>query len=277
MKRNKKLYIVLIVIILFCTGCDGTMTRDIRHAGFILNSEFTCSEFYPQDKDDLYYKKIKYFTSSHVIDEDGKIYELSLSKKYSDGQNCKEVYTSLRVQAIMDNKIIKAQDNKYYYLTAENNNPSYSEVPQTDNSYATYDLLLKSSDIVKVESVSGNSGVYYVLKSDGNVYEVIISTQDRNTPPRIISNRIVYNRMDYGELIVDFNYFGDSIYTFVKTQGKVFRMMVQNPEDCQYPDIPCDYQMEEDELFNKYGNRIIVFNGSTLITDYKKVFSLQKS
>ena len=81
MKRNKKLYILLIVIILFCTGCDGTMTRDIRHAGFILNSEFTCSEFYPQDKDDLYYKKIKYFTSSHVIDEDGKIYELSLSKK----------------------------------------------------------------------------------------------------------------------------------------------------------------------------------------------------
>lgn len=277
MKKNKRLYIILIIMVFFCTGCDGKMTKDIRHAGFMLNSEFTCDIFYPQDKDDLSYKKIKYFTSTHVIDEDGKIYELSLSKKYSDGQNCKEVYTSLRVQAIMDNKIIKAQDNKYYTLTGENNLASYSEIPKTDNGYAVYDLLLKAADVVKVQSVSGNSGIYYALKSDGNVYEIIVSSQDRNNPPRIISNRVAYNRMDYGELIVDFNYFGDSIYTFVKTQGKVFRMMIQNPKDCQYPDIPCDYQMEEDSLFNQYGSRIIVFNGSTLITDYKKVFSLQRS
>ena len=272
----KKKYLILFLIILFfCAGCNGTITRKIRHSGFTVGSEFNCSVFYPKDNKDIYYSKIKYFTGSHVIDAEGKIYEVSLQIKYSNNENCKEVYTDIRVQAIFDNKIIKGKDNKYYYLFSQDDNPSYTQVPTTDNQYSIYNLLLKDANVVKVQSVSSNSGIYYVLKSDGNVYETVINSQDRNSPPKIVGNNIVYNRLDYNDSIIDFNYAGDSINTFVRTQNKVFRMRIKNSNECKkYADILCDYEMAEDSLFEEYKDRIITFNGTTLITDYKRMFTV---
>lgn len=278
MKKSWKGFLIICLVILFCTGCNGKMTRDLRKDGFSAGSDFICDKFYPASDDDIYYNKIKYFIGSHLIDQDGKIYELSTSVKYSTGENCKEAQTSILEQAILDNKIIKGKDNKYYYLEKQNNSEAYTEVTKADNSYAIYDLLLKPSDVVKVSTISsGNTGLYYILKSDGNVYEVVVNSKDRNTPPKIISSKVIYDRSDYQNMIVDYNYAGDSIYTFVKTPDKVFRMMIVNPKECAYPDIECEYEMREDEIISQYKDRIITFNGNILITDYKKTFTLQKS
>jgi len=275
--RNKLFQIGIIILLLLvcCTGCDGNVTRDIRHAGFAVGGKFVCNPFYAEKKDEVAREKILYFTGSHLINTDGKIYELSLSQTYANGQNCKEADTSIRVKAIFDNKIVKASDGRYYYLVAQNNIPSYTEVPTTDNSYLIYDILLREEDVVKVITADNSIGLYYVLKVDGNIYGNIVNSQDRNTPPRLVSTQIVYDMTDYEGRIIDFGYAGNSLNSFVKTEDKIFRMRMKNPEEClKFADIECQFEMREDPIFEEYKDRIISFNGATLITDYKMMFTV---
>lgn len=274
MKKTKLLFVLLGSIIL-CTACDGDVTRDIRHDGFSYGNEFSCKYFFPADKEDTSYLKIKYLTSSSIIDTSGKIYEVSLGQTYANDQNCKKADTNITVKAIMDESIIKGTDNKYYYLTSQNNVTQYSEVTATDNSYYIYDLLLKGDDVIKVVTGDSSTGLYYVLKTDGNVYGYIVTQADRNSPPAITSSTIAYNQEDYGGKIIDFNYAGNSTNTFVKTNNKIYRMYVSNGENCsKYADVTCTYEMKEDKTLNEYSDRIIVYNGNTLITDYHRIFTV---
>ena len=274
MKKILKLSLIFAIIMFFCTGCNGTITREIRKSGFTVGGEFICDEFYPKDSEDVYYNRIQYFTGSHLIDQEGNIYELSLSQKYMDEQNCQQANTSIRVKAILDNKIIKGTDNLYYYLISQNNEESYTQIPTSDNSYDIYDILLRDEDVIKVQTANNNDG-YYVLKSDGNVYEITVNRNDRNAPPTISGTRIIFDKEEYGDYIIDFNYVGDSLNTYVRTQSKLFRMKINNEEMCKkYAGITCKFNMVEDDIFEKYENRIITFNGSTLITDYKLIFTV---
>ena len=52
---NNKLRFSLLVLIVgvVCCGCNGNITRDIRHAGFSMGGIFECSPFYPKDKEDI--------------------------------------------------------------------------------------------------------------------------------------------------------------------------------------------------------------------------------
>jgi hypothetical protein len=276
---NKNLFkycFLLAFIIIGCCGCNGNVTRDIRHAGFSVGSTFKCDDFYPDDKDDTSYKKIKYFLSNQLIDENGGIYELSMGQLYQNKQNCKKADTDIVVKAIFDNKIVKGIDNKYYYLTQQNNVASYSEVTVGDNSYNVYDLLLRDEDVVKVMTADSSNGLYYVLKVDGNIYANVIASQDRNTPPVVVSTQVIYNFVDFGGTrIIDFSYEGDSLGTYIKTEESVYRMRVTNSKECtKYSDIGCIYQMQLDPIFDKYKDRILTFNGNILITDYKQVFTV---
>ena len=52
-------------------------------------------------------------------------------------------------------------------------------------------------------------------------------------------------------------------------------MRAINYEKCsKYADVTCIYRVEKDEVLDKYKDRIIAYNGKTLITDYKQVFNL---
>ncbi len=281
MKKSKYLKIVMLVfVVMFCCACNGNVTRDIRHAGFNVSTKFICDAFYPKDKEDTSYKKIRYLLGNNLISEEGDIYEVSLGTPYANKQNCKKAETTLQVKSILDNKIIKATDNKYYYLEGQTNVAPYSEIPNTDNSYAIYDLLLKDEDVVKVYTADSSSGLFYILKVDGNIYANVISSQDRNSPPMVISTQPIYNYTDYGDgtaRIIDFSYAGNSLNTFIKTEDSIYRMRVTNSEQCsKYTDIPCEYSLQHDPMFEQYKDRIIAYNGGLLITDYKQVFAVAK-
>lgn len=276
MKKKKMKFVVLAVLILVCcSACNGTITREIRHAGFSMGDTFTCDNFYPKEKEDTNYEKIKYFTGSHLINSEGKIYELSLGQKFANNQNCKVSDTNIVVKAIFDDKIVKGTDNKYYYLIGSNDVPSYSVIPETDNSYLIYDLLLKADDVIKVITANSSTGLYYVLKDDGNIYGYTISKKDYNSLPAVTSTTVAYSKNDYGAKIIDFNYAGESLNTFLRTDDKIFRMKITNSEECnKYADIKCNFQMLEDEIFNTYKDVIISYNGNTLITNYKQMFNV---
>ena len=273
MKRVSVLLLVIICIL--CTGCNGTVTRNIRHAGFNVNGTFKCSRFFAQSKDEVASEKIAYLTTNNIINTEGKIYEVSLSQPYVNKENCKEANTSIRVKAIMNDTIVKGMDGNYYYLTTQNNVERYSKIPVTDNSYLIYDILLKGDDVVKVVTANGSTGLYYVLKTDGNVYGNVVSTKDYNSPPQLMSTMIVYSKSQYGARIIDFNYAGDSLATFIKTEDKVYRMRISNSKECmKYADVDCIYEMKEDSMFDEYKDRIIAYNGALLITDYKQMFAV---
>lgn len=275
MKKTFKILVLFTFVMLFCSGCNGNVTRDIRHAGFSVGGDFVCDSFYPADKEDTSYDRIRYFTGTHLINQKGVIYELSLDRKYTNGQNCKMSEAPLIVKAIFDNSIIKAVDNRYYYLVGQNNVEPYTQIPQTDNNYHIYDLLLKDEDVIKVVTANSSIGLYYVLKTDGNVYGEVVTKETRDTPAVISSVQVVYSKSDFGARITDFSYAGDSVNTYVRTEEKVFRMRVLNLKECsKYADVKCNYSMQEDPIFEEYRERIILFNGNTLITDYKKMFTV---
>jgi hypothetical protein len=277
MKKYFKV-IVLVFIVFMCTACNGKITREIRHAGFDLGNKFACDGFFPVEKEDTSFNRIRYFTANHLIDQDGKIYELSLGQTYQDKQNCREADTTIIVKAIFDDKIVKGMDDKYYYLVGQNDVSSYSDIPTTDNSYEIYNLLLKDVDIIKVITANSSTGEYYVLKTDGNVYSYTITKKDYNSPPTVTAISTIYDKNSYDSKIVDFNYAGDSLNTFIKTENKVYRMFMTNASECtKYADIECKYQMNEDPLFEEYGERILMYNGSSLLTDFKQLFTVSNN
>ena len=52
-------------------------------------------------------------------------------------------------------------------------------------------------------------------------------------------------------------------------------MKYTNMKECsKYVDIDCEYEMEKDEAMSKYLDRIVGFSGTTLITDYGRVFTV---
>lgn len=273
--KKIKFAVLAVLVLVCCSACNGTITREIRHAGFTMGDTFTCDNFYPKEKEDTNYEKIKYFTGSHLINSEGKIYELSLGQKFANDQNCKVSDTNIVVKAIFDDKIVKGTDNKYYYLVGSNDVSSYSVIPETDNSYLIYDLLLKADDVIKVITANSSTGLYYVLKDDGNIYGYTISKKDYNSLPTVTSTTVAYSKNDYGAKIIDFNYAGESLNTFLRTDDKIFRMKITNSEECnKYADIKCNFQMLEDEIFNTYKDVIISYNGNTLITNYKQMFNV---
>ena len=276
MKNNiLKIGIISLFIFVFCTACNGTITRNIRHGGFSISNKFVCEGFFPENKEDTSYKKIRYITSNHLIDQDGKIYEISLGQPFANNQNCKMSNASFTLKAILDDNIAKGTDNKYYYLNGQNDVAPYTEIPETDNSYEIYDLLLKDPDVIKVITADSSIGKFYLLKTDGNVYSYTISRTERDKPATITSISRVYEKELYGANIVDFNYAGDSLTTFIKTDFKLFRMQITNVDKCKkYADITCNYKIQEDMMFEENRDYIIAYNGNLLITNYGQIFTV---
>lgn len=263
---------VLLIMVFICTGCNGDVTRSLRHDGFSVGPDIVCDAFIGKTA----VEKVKFLTSNHIVTANGKIYELSLSQTYYNKSNCRVAETDLNVVAIFDEGIVKGSDGKYYSLMNQNNGEgAYKEISENDNSYAVYDLLLKPDDVIKVVTVDSGSGTFYVLKKDGNVYEIIVKKPNYNSAPEIAATSIIYSQADYGGTIIDFGYRGKSGGTFVRTQERVFRFYATNLGECsKYADIECDYQMTEAVSFSEYGDYILGYNGSLVITTYGKTFTI---
>ena len=164
MKKIIKLTLLLVVVVAFCTACEGDVTRELRHDGFNVGGDIICDAFFSETPE-----QIRYLTSDRIITTAGRIYELSLGQVYSNGSHCKPADTSLKVVAMMDDKIFKADDGNLYSLVSENGTNAYTQVTTSNNSYAIYELLLKPDNVVKVNTADNSNGVYYVLRNDGTV------------------------------------------------------------------------------------------------------------
>ena len=143
MKKKIGIIIGMSLTAIFLTGCDGTVTRDLRHDGFNLsNNEFECSALMPIGDSTEPNDKIVYMSSTYAITENGKLYDISLSQSYSNEQNCKQISFDQDIVAYMDSSILKGKDNKFYYAPGTTNTTPLTEVTSNDSNYQLYALLL---------------------------------------------------------------------------------------------------------------------------------------
>ncbi len=271
------------VFILILTGCNGTVTKDLRHDGYNLSQEkFVCSALMPKNENEAAPNKIYYMNGTMAITTTGDIYELSFGQKYSNDENCRKAGSGIKVKTLMNEDIVKADDGNFYTITNNNGKGAYKVIPETDDSYDLYRILLTSDDVKRV--VSGNDGVYYVLFEDGNVYKYIINKpkndsyteNQENKDQYIIQGKsIVYSEEKYGK-IVDFNIDSNTpSKTYLKTKNKVYRMKATNEKKCnKYADVECDYKLKKDKVVNKYyKDKILYYGPSIIITTYGRIFN----
>ena len=123
-----------------------------------------------------------------------------------------------------------------------------------------------------------------VMNDDGNAWSEIytkvyhcmlrVSKADRDAPLTVSEMSIVYNESQYGR-IIDYNYAGENLGTFIRTENKMYRMRATNFEDCsKYADVKCTYELQEDPIFETYRDVIISYNGNMLITNYGQEFTV---
>ena len=137
--------------------------------------------------------------------------------------------------------------------------------------------MLSQLGVLKVETVDANTGTYYALNSNGNVYIYNVGKEDRNLPLRIYGTSVVFKSSDYGGDIIDFNYAGNSPATYVKTKSKIYKMTAENGAECtKYADVECKYAIRESESYTEYKDYYLGFNGYTVITTYGRIFSVNK-
>ena len=179
MKKKVGLIAFLSLATILLTGCDGNVTREIRHTGFNLsNNEFMCSELMPIGNSTKPNDKILFMNETYAITENGKLYDISLSQTYSNNQNCKKISFNQDIIAYMDSSILKGEDNKFYYAPGTTSTTPLTEVTANDSNYQLYTLLLGNENVKKVITVDSNTGIYYVLENDGVVYQYTITRQD---------------------------------------------------------------------------------------------------
>lgn len=276
---KKKILLILIIFItpLFITGCDGNITRDLRHDGFsITNASFTCSDLTEKDKEGNLSKEIQYLDNNFAYTKDGNFYEISLGQKYSNDENCKKIDFTNQVTATFDSSIIRSSNSKLYYTPSQTSATAYTEVTPNDNSYQIYSLLLNDATITKVITIDSGTGLYYVLKTDGNVYSYTITRPDYNSSYTITDTKVIYSKEAYKGNIIDFNYDKSSkSKNYLITDNNYYRMKATNQKECsKYADVECNYKLQEDTVLNENKNRLLYFGSSMLITDYLKIFTL---
>ena len=275
MKKKIMIFFILCMSTLTLTGCgeDATMTRNLRHEGFSVGSNFVCDALIPNEKGDAY-DKIRYFGGSYAVTETGRLYDINLTTLYSNKQNCKSADTNIVIEAIFDGTVARASDGKYYYLVSGNNIEAYTEITINDKSYDLYNLLLSDENVLKVKTINSNSGEYYILKKDGEISSYIVARENYNSPFQIVDVEVKYDANKFGGPIIDFDYAGESAGTFFRTRQRIYRMDAANKEECtNYADIACQYQLVRSEGLEEYLDDIIAYNGSTLIMSNGKIFN----
>ena len=76
-------------------------------------------------------------------------------------------------------------------------------------------------------------------------------------------------------ICVLFNEAGEHPSTFIKTSNAIYRMQATNKEKCsKYADVVCKYKLKKDATLTEYNDKLLAYNGSLLITDYGRVFSV---
>ena len=278
----KKVFILIsiLVISLVLTGCNVNVTISLTQDGFSVNdSNFKCNLLNldgKEAKDENTSENIKFLVGDYAIGESGNIYQLSYDKLFSNDMNCKKV-AKIPTKAVFDESYLLGEDGKYYYLNAQDGDTvvQFSEVPQEDENYQKLSLFF-TGDVKKAVTVNSNINSYYVLKDDGSIYNYVLTKDEQSKTFFVKSDNVQFTSNSYDGKIIDFYYAGDSTTTFFRTPTSIYRNLIGNEEECsKYVDVPCEYEIGVDTTLTENLDRIVIYNGKKLFTDYGRIFTLE--
>lgn len=285
MKKSK--LIILLIILLAVCGCSKTkqknqeVKKDDTFVNYLKNyydDKYTAVKCSALKDNDLMMLARDYFITS-----DGVVYRINIysDQLFSNDEQCMKADINTTMKKVVDN-IIVGNDGKMYRYDAIENKVMIDEYYNTNSS-----ILVQNNDVITY-SYQNNDGseyadspsenIYYskffVLKTDGNIYSIIIkqSTEfnydiDAYNPTKyeIVSEKIAYSKEEYGH-IIDFNSNGKDEVDRIVTTDKIYLLKEIETKECKkYIDIACEKKLVENETYKKYFKEVKYTNSEFIL------------
>ena len=223
------IYIFIILSIVFIDVIKDKREESIRIKEI---GTFSCESF----------ENVRNTFDGNIIIIDGKLYNLSLGLKYSNEQNCKEI-SDIEITKVVNNYYI-GSDNKTYTID-ENGIKEY-------NNNGKFPSYMMGEEILMAHSHGSSSEYkYYVLKTDGKIYDVTFSREFRfengvGTYVYNVTEEVVYKEFE-DEKIKSFD-ISEGNLDFVVTDKSLYVNKVTNMECHQYADVECVYELTKNDV-----------------------------
>lgn len=257
-KMSKILISVIIVLVL--TGCNNKTNSNLNNE---TNNNIDKSESLNNKNDiknkyqkfewkcDIGLSDIKDISGfkSMFITNDGKLYEFSLDRPFSNEKYCKKIDTDKRFVRFINGTII-TDENKIYAYT--DNNEFVERMSGWTGGF-DYSLFDKYDNLILFSKFGINHD--YAIVEDK---EVSIIKYEIEHYPNTYTESI-------GFLNSDEEYIG-GFYRILKTTKNYYVYGEINEEECnKYVDIKCEYGLKRvEEISNQYDN-ILYYNGKFII------------
>ncbi len=218
---------------------------------------FTCDTF----------NNVKNTFDKNIVINDGKLYSITLDLKFSNEQNCME---------ISDKKITKVVNN--YYIDEEDKVYIIDDSGIKDyNANGKIPAYMMSDDVVMAHNYGLTTDyTYYVLKTDGKLYDVQFDREFRfesgvGVYKYSVKSEKVYKEFE-DETIKSFDITNGEI-NFIVTDKGIYTNKVTNMECHQYADIDCIYELAKNDILtsmdeishiNRYDDSIKYVSGNTI-------------
>lgn len=285
MKKSK--LIILLIILLAVCGCSETkqknqeVKKDDTFVNYLKNyydDKYTTVKCSALKDNDLMMLARDYFITS-----DGVVYRINIysDQLFSNDEQCMKADINTTMKKVVNNTIV-GNDGKMYRYDAIENKVMIDEYYNTNSS-----ILVQNNDVINY-SYQNNDGseyadspsenIYYskffVLKTDGNIYSIIIkqSTEfnydilDYNPAKyEIVSEKIAYSKEEYGH-IIDFRSNEKDEVDRIVTTDKIYLLKEIETKECKkYIDIACEKKLVENEAYKKYFKEVKYTNSEFIL------------
>lgn len=289
--KKSKLIILLIILLAIC-GCSKTkqknqeVKKDDTFVNYLKNydEEYRYIDKYTTVKcSALKDNDLMMLARDYFITSDGVVYRINIysDQLFSNDEQCMKADINTTMKKVVDN-IIVGNDGKMYRYDAIENKVMIDEYYNTNSS-----ILVQNNDVINysyqnndgseyADSPSENTyySKFFVLKTDGNIYSIIIkqSTEfnyniDAYNPTKyeIVSEKIAYSTEEYGH-IIDFNSNGKDEVDRIVTTDKIYLLKEIETKECKkYIDIACEKKLVENETYKKYFKEVKYTNSEFIL------------
>lgn len=291
MKNNFKSLGILLTLLLLITGCksENIIKKDSEEKIKKLQLERIINEngIAKLKCEALNNYEIKGILQDYLLLSDGYLYDIvsNKDKLFKNGEQCKILDDSIKFEDVkinFYNYYLVGTDNKLYYI----NDKEIEEAKE-----ATKPLLL-NKDIKQVFEYypknydsKGKDGYekgryyyesnkkYYVLKSDGNIYDTTYRQRyyydNEVTKYTLIDEEIIISKENYGFIkSFEANYYNDT-YRLEKiiTDNSYYELKDVETEDClKYEDVKCEQAFILNEKIDEYKNEIKYISNNKIVT-----------
>lgn len=241
----KKTLIIMttFIICILLTGCGTTKEENILNNNITsfkdLGDLGVTIQKYSNLKCDVLQDIVDYeLYHNFFITNDGKLYQLSFNKLYSNDSNCKQIESDKIFKRFIKSGIIDNENNIYEFnninktLEEFNFEPGHTSMPYIQNiSKSDYDNIILAE--------LSNEELYYFKVVDNKIYKYNESFTLENEPSLVLENNEEIISILDGGIRTNKNYYN-------------YSKRATNKEECEkYADIKCNYETSFDILDNK--------------------------